>query len=83
MRECVGVLFLILNWIYWSGKNSVASENLGVGNYICRLTGLTPNTTYYVKAFAENDSGIVYGETLTFTTLHKTYSTNIISFKCE
>jgi len=36
------------------------------------LTGLTPETTYYFRAYAENDTGAVYGEVLSFTTLTDT-----------
>ncbi len=32
------------------------------------ITGLTPNTTYYARAFAENEIGIAYGSTLSFST---------------
>jgi hypothetical protein len=33
------------------------------------LTSLTPNTTYYYRAFAVNSAGTGYGSTATFTTL--------------
>ena len=33
-----------------------------------QLTGLTPNTTYYYKAYATNSAGTDTGETLNFTT---------------
>ena len=33
------------------------------------LIDLTPNTTYYVKAYATNEAGISYSEVMTFTTL--------------
>jgi PKD repeat protein len=32
------------------------------------LRGLTPNTTYYVRSYASNAAGIVYGNQLQFTT---------------
>lgn len=44
------------------------TEGEGVGSYTCEITGLTPNTTYYVRAFARNANGTVYGENLSFTT---------------
>ena len=42
--------------------------NIGTGAFTCTLTGLTPNTTYYVKAYATNSVGTSYGEQMTFTT---------------
>ena len=33
------------------------------------ISGLTPNTQYWVVAFAEDAAGIEYGETISFTTL--------------
>ena len=33
------------------------------------FTGLTPNTTYYARAFAQNCNGIFYGNEISFTTL--------------
>ncbi len=32
------------------------------------ITGLTPLTTYKVRAYAANEGGVAYGETITFTT---------------
>jgi len=31
------------------------------------MTGLTPGTLYYVRAYVTNAAGTVYGEELTFT----------------
>ncbi len=44
-------------------------EGSGTGEFTSTMTGLQPNTTYYVRAYASSDSGTSYGETLTFTTL--------------
>ena len=33
------------------------------------LENLTPNTSYYIKAYAENESGVFYGEEKTFETM--------------
>lgn len=40
----------------------------GVGRFYTRITGLSKNTTYYVRAYASNINGTVYGEQRTFTT---------------
>lgn len=36
--------------------------------FICNLTGLTPNTTYNLRAFATFDDGTAYGNTVSFVT---------------
>lgn len=38
------------------------SDGSGVGSFVSNLTGLTPNTTYYVRAYATNQNGTYYGE---------------------
>ncbi len=40
----------------------------GPGKFSCVLSELEPNTTYYVRAFAENRVGIAYGNEVTFKT---------------
>lgn len=48
--------------------NKVVLEN-EVGYKTKTLLGLTPNTTYYVKAYATNSEGTSYSEVVSFTTL--------------
>ncbi len=45
-----------------------SDDGTGVTNYSSVLTGLSRNTTYYVKAFATNSVGIGYGNEVSFTT---------------
>ena len=40
----------------------------GIGIFSCAMTGLTPNTKYYVRAYATNTSYTWFGDELTFTT---------------
>ena len=40
----------------------------GLGTFTSSITGLTTSTTYYVRAYATNNVGTAYGETVTFTT---------------
>lgn len=37
-------------------------------SFVANLTGLTANTTYYVRAYANNQFGTAYGATVKFTT---------------
>lgn len=39
------------------------------GSFNSTLTGLNPNTTYYVRAYATNSVGTSYGEAISFTTI--------------
>lgn len=47
---------------------SHTTDGSGVGTFASTISGLTPNTTYYLKAYATNDKGTGYGEEVTFTT---------------
>jgi len=40
----------------------------GTGSFTSSITGLTQNTTYYVRAYATNSVGTVYGDEVNFTT---------------
>jgi hypothetical protein len=44
-------------------------EGTGSGIFTSSITGLTPNTTYYVKAYATNIIGTAYGNEKVFNTL--------------
>ena len=45
-----------------------ATSGTGTGSYLSNLSGLTPATIYYVRAFATNSVGTVYGTETSFTT---------------
>ncbi len=47
---------------------SHTTEGTGIGSFSDTLEGLTPNTTYYVRAYAVSDYGLAYGDELNFTT---------------
>ncbi|PRY53537.1 hypothetical protein B0I27_1031, partial [Arcticibacter pallidicorallinus] len=40
----------------------------GIGTFQSAITALMPNTTYYVRAYAINGQGVVYGEDVVFKT---------------
>jgi len=44
------------------------SDSNGSGNFTSSLTGLSPSTKYYVRAYATNEAGTAYGNEITFTT---------------
>jgi pectinesterase len=44
-------------------------DGSGTGTFKSNVTGLTPGTTYYFRAYATNSAGTGYGEELTVTTL--------------
>lgn len=60
--------------VCWStSQNPTIADNSttngsGIGNFSSSLTNLTPNTTYYVRAYASNGNGIAYGNQVSFIT---------------
>lgn len=50
-------------------ENNVTENGNGSGIFVAELLNLTPNTTYYVRAYATNSEGTAYGNELTFTSL--------------
>lgn len=61
--------------ICWStSKNPTITDNIStggitIGTYTCSMGGLSPNTTYYVRAYAVSELGDTYGEQKSFKTL--------------
>jgi len=49
-------------------QKTKSTDGTGLGTYTSNITGLSPNTTYYVRAYATNSVGTAYGEQRTFTT---------------
>lgn len=49
-------------------SDNVESSDSGLGHFALNLTGLTPSTTYYVRAYAVNAEGISYGKSINFKT---------------
>ena len=49
-------------------SGSHTTDGSGTGSFPSSITGLTANTTYYVRAYARNARGIAYGAENTFTT---------------
>lgn len=45
------------------------NDGAGTGSFTSSITGLTSHITYYVRAYATNNVGTGYGNTLSFTTI--------------
>ena len=55
-------------------KDNKTTDGGGTGSFTSNLSSLVPQTTYYVRAYATNEAGTVYGEQKTFTTQKKAVS---------
>jgi hypothetical protein len=49
-------------------SDNKTTDGTGVGNFVSSISGLTANTTYYVRAYATNSNGTAYGSAMSFTT---------------
>jgi uncharacterized protein (TIGR02145 family) len=49
-------------------NDSKTSDGVSSSGFVSNLSGLTPNTTYYVRAYASNNVGTGYGNLVTFKT---------------
>ncbi len=50
-------------------SDSHTTDGTEIGTYTSNLTSLTPNTSYYVRAYATNAVGTSYGDAKSFTSL--------------
>ena len=48
-------------------SNNKTRDTTSLGLFTSHITGLTPNTMYYVKAYATNSEGTAYGDQVSFT----------------
>lgn len=48
-------------------SNSKTTDGPGTGSFASTITGLTPGTLYYVRAYATNSAGTSYGSNQSFT----------------
>jgi uncharacterized protein (TIGR02145 family) len=71
-----GNLFIEAKGICWNTSNDPTIENCidytsagqGSDTFISELGNLTPNTTYYVRAYGKNYEGVGYGNSVSFIT---------------
>jgi hypothetical protein len=52
---------------YPSISDNKTTEGKGSGAFTSNITGLVPNTTYYVRTYATNSVGTTYGNEISFT----------------
>lgn len=57
------------------GIPNSTSDGAGTGHFVSTITGLTPATTYYIRAYSANSTGISYGNEVSFTTSSPVRST--------
>jgi uncharacterized protein (TIGR02145 family) len=50
-----------------TASSSKTSDGKGTGTFTSNITGLTPGTNYYVRAYAINSEGTSYGNEVTFS----------------
>lgn len=66
---------VFLRGVCWSTEPSPdidgdhTSDGTGTGLFSSALDSLSPNTTYYLRAYVVSDSGLSYGNEVSFTTL--------------
>ncbi len=70
-----GAATVIARGIVWSTNanpaidvNTKTSNGDGTGSFTSAITGLQPNTTYHVRAYATSSVGTAYGADIAFTT---------------
>ena len=74
-----GGLAVTARGVCWSTESNPTIADLhstngtGTGSFSSTLTGLIPNTIYYVRAYATNSLMTVYGSEMSFTTGNPTY----------
>ena len=65
---------LLAKGVCWSNASdpsidgSHSNNGTEVGTFSSSIAALSPNTTYYYRAYATNDVGTAYGETKSFKT---------------
>ena len=68
---------ITLRGICWSELDNpstsdyTTSNGAGLGSFVSNLNNLTPNTKYYLRAYAVNKKGTGYGKVISFTTLEE------------
>ena len=82
-----GGLQVYLRGVVWSRNptptinlSSKTVDSLGKGVFKSIVTGLVPNTQYYIRAYATNSAGTSYGNEITFSTNSIPLSNGLLAF---
>jgi uncharacterized protein (TIGR02145 family) len=54
-------------------NDSKTTDGTGTGSFVSNITGLSPNTHYYLRCYATNSAGTAYGNELSLQTLCSSY----------
>lgn len=72
--------------VWGTAQNPTIENNIGITNdgsgsddFTSNITGLTPSTKYYIRAYARNSNGVGYGDELDFTTLEEPWDAKHIT----
>jgi hypothetical protein len=60
-------------------SDSHTTDSSGLGKFESKISGLTMNTPYFVRAYATNNTGTAYGEEVGFTTLQATLHVPVVT----
>ena len=80
---------VIARGVCWSTSlNPTIADNKttdgnGIGSFVSNITGLSPNTHYYIRSYATNSAMTGYGNELDFTTLCEFYPTVGVSIEAS
>ncbi len=87
--ESDGGLIIRSKGVCWgTSENPTVDDNVtknGAGNgaFESHISGLTPNTKYYLRAYATNAAGTNYGETIEFNTLEVSFKPTVQTLPAE
>jgi uncharacterized protein (TIGR02145 family) len=59
--------------------NSKTTDGTGTAAFVSNVTGLSPETAYYLRAYATNSMGTAYGSEVVFSTTLPALSTSAVS----
>ena len=61
-------------------SDSHTCDGSGTGEFMSNLTGLSDTTLYYVRAYATNSSGTIYGDELAFATFQDPLKKGLVAY---